>query len=109
MVSWYLIERARPIGCRGRLARASRGRTDRLGRGNRRGRAGLNLAYAVMPETFADFVDLAVPELQRRRRYKLDYASGTLREKLYGPGRARLVADHLAARFRGLLPNNKPS
>ena len=62
---------------------------------------GFNLAYAVMPETFADFVDLVVPELQRRGRYKLDYASGTLREKLYGPGRARLLADHPAARFRG--------
>jgi alkanesulfonate monooxygenase SsuD/methylene tetrahydromethanopterin reductase-like flavin-dependent oxidoreductase (luciferase family) len=47
---------------------------------------GFNLAYAVTPETFADFVDLVVPELQRRGRYKLDYAPGTLREKLYGPG-----------------------
>jgi hypothetical protein len=26
-----------------------------------------------MPETFADFVDLVVPELQRRGGYKLDY------------------------------------
>jgi alkanesulfonate monooxygenase len=63
---------------------------------------GFNLAYAVTPETFADFVDLVVPELQKRGRYKLDYAPGTLREKLYGPGRARLGADHPAARFRGL-------
>jgi alkanesulfonate monooxygenase len=63
---------------------------------------GFNLAYAATPETFADFVDLVVPELQRRGRYKLDYARGTLREKLYGPGRARLGADHPAARFRGL-------
>jgi alkanesulfonate monooxygenase len=62
---------------------------------------GFNLAYAVTPETFTDFVDLVVPELQRRGRYKLDYASGTLREKLYGPGRARLGSDHPAARFRG--------
>jgi alkanesulfonate monooxygenase len=61
---------------------------------------GFNLAYAVMPETFADFVDLVVPELQRRGRYKLNYAPGTLREKLYGPGRARLGADHPASRFR---------
>jgi alkanesulfonate monooxygenase len=60
---------------------------------------GFNLAYAVTPETFADFIDLVVPELQRRGRYKLDYAPGTLREKLYGPGRARLGADHTAARF----------
>ena len=62
---------------------------------------GFNLAYAVTPETFSDFVDLVVPELQRRGRYKLDYASGTLREKPYGPGRARLGSHHLAARFRG--------
>ena len=61
---------------------------------------GFNLAYAVTPETFADFVDLVVPELQRRGRYKLDYEPGTLREKLYGPGRARLGAEHPAARFR---------
>ena len=63
---------------------------------------GFNLTYAVMPETFTDFVDLVVPELQRRGRYKLDYAPGTLREKLYGPGRARLGADHPASRFRGI-------
>ena len=61
---------------------------------------GFNLAYAVTPETFADFVDLVVPELQRRGRYKLDYQPGTLREKLYGPGRARLGREHPAARFR---------
>jgi hypothetical protein len=61
---------------------------------------GFNLAYPVTPETFVDFVDLVVPELQRRGRYKLDYAPGTLREKLYGPGRARLGEDHPASRFR---------
>ena len=33
---------------------------------------GFNLAYAVTPETFIDFVDLVVPELQRRSCYKLD-------------------------------------
>jgi alkanesulfonate monooxygenase len=63
---------------------------------------GFNLAYAVMPETFVDFVDLVVPELQRRGRYKRDYAPGTLREKLYGQGRARLGADHPAVRFRSI-------
>ena len=59
---------------------------------------GFNLAYAVMPETFVDFVDLVVPELQRRGCYKRDYAPGTLREKLYGQGHARLGADHPAVR-----------
>jgi FMN-dependent oxidoreductase (nitrilotriacetate monooxygenase family) len=66
---------------------------------------GFNLAYAVTPESFADFVDLVVPELQRRGRYKQDYQPGTLREKLYGAGRARLGADHPAARFRAAAPD----
>ena len=61
---------------------------------------GFNLAYAVTPETFEDVVDLVVPELQARGVYKREYAPGTLREKLYGAGRARLPAEHPAAAFR---------
>jgi alkanesulfonate monooxygenase len=61
---------------------------------------GFNLAYAVTPETFTDIVDLVVPELQRRGVYKRDYAPGTLREKLFGPGHARLPSDHPAAKVR---------
>lgn len=61
---------------------------------------GFNLAYAVTPETFVDIVDLVVPELQRRGLYKTEYAPGSLREKLYGPGRARLPESHPAARVR---------
>jgi alkanesulfonate monooxygenase len=61
---------------------------------------GFNLAYAVTPGTFEDIVDLVVPELQRRGLYKTNYADGTLREKLYGPGRARLPGSHPAARVR---------
>ena len=63
---------------------------------------GFNRAYAVAPETFADFIDLVTPELQRRGRYKRDYEPGTLREKLYGQGRARLGADHPAVGFRNI-------
>ena len=65
---------------------------------------GFNLAYAVTPETFEDVVDLVVPELQRRGVYKRDYAPGTLREKLYGEGRARLPDEHPAAGFRVARP-----
>ncbi|MSP01416.1 MAG: LLM class flavin-dependent oxidoreductase [Acetobacteraceae bacterium] len=61
---------------------------------------GFNLAYAVTPETFSDIVDLVVPELRRRGVYKTGYSPGTLREKLYGPGRARLPESHPAARVR---------
>jgi FMN-dependent oxidoreductase (nitrilotriacetate monooxygenase family) len=59
---------------------------------------GFNLAFAVRPETFRDVVDLLVPELQRRGRYKSAYRKGTLREKLFG--HARLGAEHPAVRHR---------
>lgn len=59
---------------------------------------GFNLAYAVSPESFTDFVELVVPELQRRGAYKREYSAGALREKLFG--RARLVAPHPAAGYR---------
>ena len=59
---------------------------------------GFNLASVVMPETFTDFVDLVVPELQRRGRMKRAYAPGTLRDKLFG--RARLATTHPASTHR---------
>lgn len=62
---------------------------------------GFNLAYAVTHETFADVVELLVPELQKRGVYKQDYAPGTLREKLFGRG-PRLPAEHPGARYRDL-------
>ena len=55
---------------------------------------GFNLAFAVRPETFVDVADLLVPELQPRGRYKSATPTGTLREKLFGEGRARLTAAH---------------
>jgi alkanesulfonate monooxygenase len=61
---------------------------------------GFNLCYAVTPESFTDFVDLVVPELQRRGVFKREYREGTLREKLYGPGRARLPESHPANAYR---------
>jgi alkanesulfonate monooxygenase len=66
---------------------------------------GFNLAYAVTPESFTDFVDLIVPELQRRGVYKTDYRPGTLREKLFEPGRARLPANHPGANHRYVPPS----
>ena len=61
---------------------------------------GLNLAFAISPESFEDVADLLVPELTRRGRYKAAYRRGTLREKLFGAGHARLEAPHPAAGYR---------
>jgi alkanesulfonate monooxygenase SsuD/methylene tetrahydromethanopterin reductase-like flavin-dependent oxidoreductase (luciferase family) len=61
---------------------------------------GFNLSRTVMPECVEDFVELVVPVLQERGAYKRSYAPGTLREKLFGAGRARLPDRHPAARHR---------
>jgi hypothetical protein len=64
------------------------------------GADGFNLGYALMHESFADFVDLVVPELQRPGVYKEEYRPGTLREKLFPTLGAKLPASHPAAAFR---------
>lgn len=61
---------------------------------------GLNVAFAISPGDFEDIADMLVPELTKRGRYKPEYAKGTLREKLFGDGRARLDATHPAAGYR---------
>jgi alkanesulfonate monooxygenase SsuD/methylene tetrahydromethanopterin reductase-like flavin-dependent oxidoreductase (luciferase family) len=61
---------------------------------------GFNISYLVSPGDFTAFVDLVVPELQRRGVYKTQYEEGTLRERLYGRGKSRLLADHPGARYR---------
>jgi FMN-dependent oxidoreductase (nitrilotriacetate monooxygenase family) len=65
---------------------------------------GLNLPFAISPGSFEDITDLLVPELIKRGRYKQDYEPGTLREKLFGAGRARLDKNHIANSYR---PQNK--
>lgn len=64
---------------------------------------GFNLAYALTHESFVDFVELVVPELQRRGVYKTDYTSGSLREKLHGRG-PRLAGPHPGAAYRARTP-----
>ncbi len=60
---------------------------------------GFNLSYTVLPECVTDFVDLVVPEMQRRGIYRTRYEPGTMRDKLFGRG-PRLAAPHPAATFR---------
>jgi long-chain alkane monooxygenase len=60
---------------------------------------GFNLSRTVVPECVEAVVDLVVPVLQERGRYKREYAPGTYREKLFGEG-PRLQAPHPAAGWR---------
>ncbi len=55
-----------------------------------RGCDGFVVSAAYVPGNYADFVDLVIPELQRRGLYHLDYAGETLRENL---GLARPAID----------------
>ncbi|RAU46075.1 MULTISPECIES: LLM class flavin-dependent oxidoreductase [unclassified Pseudomonas] len=61
---------------------------------------GFNLTRIVTPETYEDFIDLVIPELQRRGSYKTAYEHGTLREKLFSGASARLPERHAGARYR---------
>ena len=60
---------------------------------------GFNLSRLVVPESYADFIDLIIPELQDRGLYKTSYAEGTLRRKLFGQADL-LPARHVADTFR---------
>jgi len=61
---------------------------------------GFNLTRIVTPESYVDFIDLVIPELQRRGSYKTAYDNGSLREKLFPEGGARLQESHVGASYR---------
>ncbi|MBG6217117.1 FMN-dependent oxidoreductase (nitrilotriacetate monooxygenase family) [Arthrobacter sp. CAN_A6] len=62
---------------------------------------GFNLRQFLTPGTAEDFVEHVVPELQRRGLYRTSYEEGTLRERFFGAGNARLFDSHPGARYRG--------
>ena len=66
------------------------------------GADGFNLAFAIAHESMRDVVELVVPELQRRGRYRTGYAGGTLRSRLLGQG-DRLAPQHPGRRV-GIVP-----
>jgi len=66
----------------------------------RAGVDGFNVAYAITPGTFADFIQGVVPVLQQRGLMQVEYQEGTLREKLFGREQARLRDPHPATQYR---------
>jgi hypothetical protein len=62
---------------------------------------GINLFQQLSFGTVNDFVDMVVPELQRRGRFRESYvADETLRERFFGAGHSRLGDAHYGASFR---------
>jgi len=100
---WTVGEAAQFIGLGGRgpvlVGDASQVADDLESWVDETGIDGFNLTFAVAHETMRDVVERIVPELQRRGRYPLAYAPGTLRDKLFGRG-ARLDARHTGRQVR---------
>jgi len=61
---------------------------------------GFNLVRTVEPTGLQAFIDLVVPELQARGRYKTEYLPGTMRQKMFPEGGPHLPAEHHGAGFR---------
>jgi len=60
---------------------------------------GFNIAYAILPQTFTDVIELLLPELRKRGIFWDDYAvdGGSYRENLYEvKGRSHPPLDHPA-------------
>lgn len=58
---------------------------------------GFNFVPVVQPDSARDLVDLLIPELQRRGRFRTKYEGTTLRERFLGAGHSRLESTHPAA------------
>jgi FMN-dependent oxidoreductase (nitrilotriacetate monooxygenase family) len=61
---------------------------------------GFNLITSPVPWGLERVVELLVPELRRRGRYRARYEEATLRERFLGVGQTRLPDDHPGARRR---------
>jgi long-chain alkane monooxygenase len=72
---------------------------DRLAQWRDAGVDGINVVNATIPGSYDIFIDHVMPVLQARGLAQREYATGTLRKKLFGSDR---VSDaHPAARYRG--------
>jgi hypothetical protein len=64
---------------------------------------GFLLRQLVSPGTVNDFANHVMPELQRRGRYREDFAAPTLRENIFG--HPRVAPTHPAAAFHRMYAN----
>ena len=69
---------------------------------------GFNVGHITTPGTWEDVVELLVPELRKRGRYAPVGESGTMRERIYGPGKTRLPDDHIGSRYKYNVYKEEP-
>ncbi|HTJ09001.1 MAG TPA: LLM class flavin-dependent oxidoreductase [Candidatus Binataceae bacterium] len=65
---------------------------------------GFNYFSVDSPVDYESFVDLVVPELQRRGLLRKEYEASTLREHYFGKGQQRLANDHPGAAYSCYRP-----
>jgi alkanesulfonate monooxygenase SsuD/methylene tetrahydromethanopterin reductase-like flavin-dependent oxidoreductase (luciferase family) len=70
---------------------------------------GFNYFSVDTPVDYTSFVDLVVPELQRRGLLRKEYEASTLREHYFGKGQRRLADDHPGAAYSSYRPKGKPA
>ncbi len=68
---------------------------------------GFNIFPVYSPGGYIDFVDLVVPELQRRGLFRTGYEGSTLREHYFGKGQPRLAADHPGSVVRNMANTSR--
>lgn len=61
---------------------------------------GFNIGHITTPGTWADVVELLVPELRKRGLYAPKGDSGTMRERFGEQGHSRLGDDHAGAKYK---------
>ncbi|SFL10349.1 FMN-dependent oxidoreductase, nitrilotriacetate monooxygenase family [Paenibacillus sp. 1_12] len=61
---------------------------------------GFNLTQFLSPGSFRDFIELVIPELQKRGLYRTEYEAGTFRERLFGQGTPLTPQGHPSALIR---------
>jgi alkanesulfonate monooxygenase SsuD/methylene tetrahydromethanopterin reductase-like flavin-dependent oxidoreductase (luciferase family) len=66
---------------------------------------GFNYFSVDSPVDYESFVDLVVPELQRRGLLRKEYEASTLREHYFGKGQQRLANDHPGAAYSSYRRN----
>ncbi|MET0303084.1 MAG: LLM class flavin-dependent oxidoreductase [Microbacteriaceae bacterium] len=84
---------------RGRIVGTPEQIADRLAEWRDAGVDGINVMNWVLPDSFEDFVDGVIPELQDRGLAQREYTPGTLRKKLFGYD--QLPEDHPGRAYRG--------
>ncbi len=75
---------------------------DRMEAAMESGVDGFIIQPVIQPQSHIEFVDMVVPELQRRGVLRREYEEGeTLRERYFGKGHKLTRPDHPSAQFRG--------